>query len=87
MIFRTRRKNARGVALIADIHTFGHIRKRLRSKGGRGHISLRIVHGQDGQAMAEYAVILGLIAATLVLVLSSLGGTTAQLFDRLVSQL
>ncbi len=37
--------------------------------------------------MAEYAVILGLIAATLVLVLSSLGGATAQLFDKLVSQL
>lgn len=37
--------------------------------------------------MVEYAVILGLIAATLVLVLSSLGGTAANLFDQVVSQL
>jgi Flp pilus assembly pilin Flp len=37
--------------------------------------------------MAEYAVILGLIAATLVLVYTLLGTTTADLFDRVVSQL
>jgi len=37
--------------------------------------------------MAEYAVILGLVAAALVLVFSSLGGTTAHLFDQVVSQL
>ena len=42
---------------------------------------------QEGQAMVEYAAILGLIAATLVLVVSSLGGTTAHLFDQVVSQL
>ena len=37
--------------------------------------------------MAEYAVILGLIAATLVLVFSLLGQSTLQLFDSVVSQL
>ena len=36
--------------------------------------------------MAEYAVILALIAATLVLVYATLGETTSQLFDRVVSQ-
>jgi Flp pilus assembly pilin Flp len=86
VIFRTRRKKPRGVALIADIHTFAHIRKRFRSKGGRGHISLRIVQGQEGQAMAEYAVILAFVAAVLILVLSSLGGAVAQLFNEAVSQ-
>jgi len=87
VIFRTRRKNPRAVVLIADIHTFGDIRKRLRSKGGRGHFSLRIVRGEDGQAMAEYAVILALIAATLILTYSLLGETTAHLFDSVVSQI
>jgi Flp pilus assembly pilin Flp len=37
--------------------------------------------------MAEYAVILALIAATLVLVYTLLGTTTAGLFDQVVSQL
>ena len=87
VIFRTRRKNVRAVVLIADIHTFAHIGKRLRSKGGRGHFSFRIVRGEDGQAMAEYAVILGLIAATLILTYSTLGETTARLFESVVSQI
>jgi Flp pilus assembly pilin Flp len=87
VIFRRTRKKPRRVALIADIHTFVHIRKHHCSKGGRGHISLRIVRGEDGQAMAEYAVILGLIAATLVLVFSSLGAAALQLFNAAVSQL
>lgn len=87
VIFRAARKNPSRVVLIADIHTFGDIRKRLRSKGGRGHFSLRIVRGEDGQAMAEYAVILGLIAATLILTYSTLGETTARLFESVVSQI
>lgn len=37
--------------------------------------------------MAEYAVILGLVTATLVLVYSSLGAATVHLFDEVVSQL
>lgn len=37
--------------------------------------------------MAEYAVILALIAATLALVYTSLGETTVQLFNAVVSQL
>ena len=36
--------------------------------------------------MVEYAAILGLIAATLVLAFSSLGATTVQLFEEVVSQ-
>jgi Flp pilus assembly pilin Flp len=36
--------------------------------------------------MAEYAAILGLIAATLVLALSSLGATTLRLFNEVVTQ-
>jgi Flp pilus assembly pilin Flp len=36
--------------------------------------------------MVEYAAILGLIAATLVLVFSSLGATTVHLFEEVVSQ-
>jgi Flp pilus assembly pilin Flp len=86
VIFATRRKKAPGVALIADIHTFAHIRK-CRSKGGRGHTSLRIVRGEDGQAMAEYAVILALVAGALILAYTSLGETSVRLFDSVVSQL
>jgi len=41
---------------------------------------------EEGQAMVEYAAILGLVAATLVLVFSSLGATTLHLFDEVVSQ-
>ena len=41
---------------------------------------------EEGQAMVEYAAILGLIAATLVLAFSSLGATTVHLFDEVVSQ-
>ena len=37
--------------------------------------------------MAEYAVILGLVAAVLVLTFSSLGTATAHLFNAVVSQL
>jgi Flp pilus assembly pilin Flp len=37
--------------------------------------------------MVEYAVILGLVAAALVLVYTLLGTTTAELLDRIVSQL
>ncbi len=37
--------------------------------------------------MAEYAVILGLIAATLILTYSTLGETTARLFESVVSQI
>ena len=37
--------------------------------------------------MVEYAVILGLVAATLVLVFTSLGEATLQLFNQVVSQL
>lgn len=36
--------------------------------------------------MAEYAVILAFVAAVLILVLSSLGGVVAQLFNSAVSQ-
>jgi len=36
--------------------------------------------------MVEYAAILGLIAATLVLAFSSLGATTLDLFDEVVTQ-
>ena len=37
--------------------------------------------------MAEYAVILALVAAALILAYSSLGETTVRLFDSVVSQL
>lgn len=37
--------------------------------------------------MAEYAVILALIAATLILTYALLGETTAHLFDSVVSQI
>jgi Flp pilus assembly pilin Flp len=37
--------------------------------------------------MAEYAVILSLVAAALVLVYSQLGAATVHLFDSVVSQL
>lgn len=37
--------------------------------------------------MVEYAVILALIAGTLVLAYTSLGETTLQLFNQVVSQL
>jgi Flp pilus assembly pilin Flp len=36
--------------------------------------------------MAEYAVILGLVTAALVLVFSSLGATTVHLFDLVVTR-
>jgi len=41
---------------------------------------------EEGQAMAEYALILGLVTAALVLAFSSLGAATVHLFDSVVSQ-
>jgi Flp pilus assembly pilin Flp len=73
--------------LIAVIETFSHIRRRSRSKGGVEHRTIFRIAREEGQAMVEYAVILALVAATLVLVFSSLGGTAANLFDQVVSQL
>jgi Flp pilus assembly pilin Flp len=52
-----------------------------------GHRTISLVVDDRGQAMVEYAAILGLIAATLVLVFSLVGGTTAHLLDQVVSQL
>jgi Flp pilus assembly pilin Flp len=46
-----------------------------------------LIAREGGQAMAEYAVILGLVAAALVLVFSQLGTATVHLFDEVVSQL
>jgi Flp pilus assembly pilin Flp len=69
-----------------DIHAFGLIRRWSRSKGGAGiRTKLRVVR-EEGQAMVEYAAILGLVAATLVLAFSSLGATTLHLFDEVVTQ-
>jgi Flp pilus assembly pilin Flp len=42
---------------------------------------------EDGQAVAEYAVILALVAAVLVLTYSSLGAATVHLLNTVVSQL
>lgn len=58
----------------------------FRSKGGVGHSTILRVVSEDGQAMVEYAAVLGLIAATLVLAFSSLGATTVHLFEEVVSQ-
>jgi Flp pilus assembly pilin Flp len=87
VIFRTWRKRTDRTALIAVINAFGLNRRRIRSKGGGRHRTIFRVVREEGQAMAEYAVILGLVTATLVLVFSSLGATTVHLFDEVVSQL
>jgi len=52
-----------------------------------GHRTISLVVNERGQAMVEYAAILGLTAATLVLVFSLVGGTTVHLLDQVVSQL
>ena len=59
----------------------------LRSLPTRAYLALASARDrEEGQAMVEYAAILGLVAATLVLVFSSLGATTLHLFDEVVSQ-
>lgn len=56
------------------------------SKGGVLHRTLlRIARAEGGQAMPEYALILSLVAAGLVLVFSSLGVTTARLFSEVLT--
>jgi Flp pilus assembly pilin Flp len=87
MIFRTRRKRTNRASLIAVINAYGLSRKRICSKGGGRHRTIFGVAREEEQAMAEYAVILGLVTAALVLVFSSLGATTVHLFDQVVSQL
>lgn len=43
------------------------------------------MRAEEGQAMPEYALILSLVAAGLILVYSSLGATTARLFSEILS--
>ena len=86
MIFRTTRKRRADPSLIAVINAYGLNRKRTCSNGGGRHQAIFRVGREEGQAMAEYAVILGLVTATLVLVFSSLGATTVHLFDQVVSK-
>ena len=87
MIFRTTRKRRADPSLIAVINAYGLNRKRTCSNGGGRHQAIFRVGREEGQAMAEYAVILGLVTAALVFVYSSLGATTVHLFDEVVSQL
>ena len=71
----------------AVIDAYGLNRKRISPNGGGRHHTIFRVGREGGQAMAEYAVILGLVTAALVFVFSSLGATTVHLFDEVVSQL
>jgi Flp pilus assembly pilin Flp len=87
VIFPGARKRRPARPLIAGINVFADIRIRLCSKGGEGHRAILLAVRDEGQAMAEYAVVLGLVAAVLVFAFSSLGAATVHLLDGLVSQL
>lgn len=61
------------------------ISRRPAAKGGVLYTFRRIARAEGGQAMPEYALILSLVAAGLVLVYSSLGATTVHLFDEVLT--
>jgi len=87
VILRTRPKETNCGLLLAVINAFAFIRKQLRTEGGGGHRTMIRIIREDGQAVAEYAVILALVAAVLVFTYSSLGAATVRLLNTVVSQL
>ena len=82
-----RRKRTNRGLLLAVINTFALIRKQFRTEGGGGYRTMIRIVREDGQAVAEYAVILALVAAVLVFTYSSLGAATVRLLNTVVSQL
>jgi Flp pilus assembly pilin Flp len=86
VIFASGAKEIPESAALSGIKPPVLIPRRPASKGGVLHRTLlRIARAEGGQAMPEYALILSLVAAGLVLVYSSLGATTARLFSEVLT--
>lgn len=77
------RKKGRGRSISVAISTadsYTHQRG-----GSRRTIVLRATAQQDGQAMAEYAVILALVTLVAAAAYALLGGPVASLYDQVVT--
>jgi Flp pilus assembly pilin Flp len=82
-IFATCEKEIAPASALSGIHTPALIPRGSASKGGVLHRTF--LRAEGGQAAPEYALILALVTAGLILVFSSLGATTVRLVDEVIT--
>ena len=83
VIFRTSRKKPRSPSLSVRINTTDSY---LHEEGGRSNNTIvRRANAEQGQTMAEYSIILALVALVAVAAYELLGGPVAALYERVVT--